>query len=232
MHTMNHSRTLSCTPEKGYHQGMDKTLRYYDENAAAFTADTVTTDMGAIQEAFIRQLHPGAHILDLGCGSGRDSKLFLSKGFAVTPVDGSAEMCTSAKANTGLEVRQLLFKDLQLGTDVRTVVQDGFHAFLKLSSGEVQLHGVDTAEDHTGIHTVTLAGGEIQYSPVGFGRYGHFRRLEIPFGIIAAPVGVARNCHDSRSGHGKEFCSHINIHGYFPYYWLLIKHDLEVIDVL
>ena len=100
MHTMNHSRTLSCTPEKGYHQGMDKTLRYYDENAAAFTADTVTSDMGAIQEAFIRQLHPGAHILDLGCGSGRDSKLFLSKGFAVTPVDGSAEMCTSAKANT------------------------------------------------------------------------------------------------------------------------------------
>ena len=45
MHTMNHSRTLSCTPENGYHQGMDKTLRYYDENAAAFTADTVTTDM-------------------------------------------------------------------------------------------------------------------------------------------------------------------------------------------
>lgn len=87
-------------------------MRYYDEHAAAFTADTVTTDMGAIQEAFIRQLHPGAHILDLGCGSGRDSKLFLSKGFTVTPVDGSGEMCTIAKANTGLEVRQLLFKNL------------------------------------------------------------------------------------------------------------------------
>ena len=109
---MSHSRTLSCTPEKGYHQGMDKTLRYYDENAAAFTTDTVTSDMGAIQEAFIRQLHPGAHILDLGCGSGRDSKLFLSKGFTVTPVDGSGEMCTIAKAYTGLEVRQLLFKNL------------------------------------------------------------------------------------------------------------------------
>lgn len=121
MHTMNHSRTLSCTPEKGYHQGMDKTLRYYDENAAAFTADTVTSDMGAIQEAFIRQLHPGAHILDLGCGSGRDSKLFLSKGFAVTPVDGSAEMCTIAKANTGLEVRQLLFKDLDYDDDFDAV---------------------------------------------------------------------------------------------------------------
>ena len=112
MHTMSHSRTLSRTQGSGYHQGMDKTLRYYDEHAAIFTADTLTTDMSAIQEAFIRQLHPGAHILDLGCGSGRDSKLFLSKGFAVTPVDGSGEMCTIAKAYTGLEVRQLLFKNL------------------------------------------------------------------------------------------------------------------------
>lgn len=91
---------------------MDKTLRYYDEHAAAFTDDTVTTDMSTIQEAFIRQLEPGAHILDLGCGSGRDTKFFLSKGFAVTPVDGSAEMCTIAKDNTGLEVRQLLFQNL------------------------------------------------------------------------------------------------------------------------
>lgn len=100
---------------------MDKTLRYYDEHAAAFTADTVTTDMSSIQEAFIRQLEPGAHILDLGCGSGRDTKLFLSKGFAVTPVDGSAEMCTIAKANTGLEVRQLLFKDLDYDDDFDAV---------------------------------------------------------------------------------------------------------------
>ena len=121
MHTMNHSRTLSCTPENGYHQGMDKTLRYYDENAAAFTADTVTTDMSSIQEAFIRQLEPGAHILDLGCGSGRDSKLFLSKGFTVTPVDGSGEMCLAANANTGLEVRQLLFKDLDYDDDFDAV---------------------------------------------------------------------------------------------------------------
>lgn len=91
---------------------MDKTLRYYDEHAAIFTADTLTTDMSAIQEVFLCQLRPGAHILDLGCGSGRDTKLFLSKGFTVTPVDGSGEICLAAKANTGLEVRQLLFKDL------------------------------------------------------------------------------------------------------------------------
>jgi SAM-dependent methyltransferase len=41
-------------------------------------------------------LPDNAHILDLGCGSGRDSKTFIQKGYTVTAIDGSKELCKLA----------------------------------------------------------------------------------------------------------------------------------------
>ena len=90
----------------------ETTLRYYDSNAQSFAADTIGADMSSIQDAFLSLLHSGARILDLGCGTGRDSRYFLSRGFDVTACDGSARMCEIASANTGLEARHLLFEDL------------------------------------------------------------------------------------------------------------------------
>lgn len=98
--------------EKDGRMQAETTLRYYDSNAQSFAADTIDVDMSSIQDAFLSLLHSGARILDLGCGTGRDSRYFLSRGFAVTACDGSARMCEVASANTGLEVRHLLFEDL------------------------------------------------------------------------------------------------------------------------
>ena len=55
----------------------ETTLRYYDSNAQSFAADTIGADMSSIQDAFLSLLHSGARILDLGCGTGRDSRYFL-----------------------------------------------------------------------------------------------------------------------------------------------------------
>lgn len=43
-------------------------------------------------------------ILDLGAGSGRDSRYFLERGFEVTSVDGSRELCRLASSYIGHEV--------------------------------------------------------------------------------------------------------------------------------
>ena len=91
---------------------MESTLGYYEKHAGEFSADTLATDMSCIQESFLAHLQPGAHILDLGCGAGRDALIFLERGFAVTATDGSAAMCREAEKNTGLAVRQLLFSEL------------------------------------------------------------------------------------------------------------------------
>lgn len=91
---------------------MNQTLNYYAENAADFAADTVNVDFSATQERFLALLPAGASILDFGCGSGRDTKAFLERGYRVTAVDGSPELCTLASAYTGIPVRQMLFAKL------------------------------------------------------------------------------------------------------------------------
>lgn len=91
---------------------MDTTISYYDQNAEDFCRSTLTVDFSEIQNAFIKELPKGGKILDLGCGSGRDSLAFLKAGFQVTPVDGSAEICRITEDTLGIPVRQMNFEDL------------------------------------------------------------------------------------------------------------------------
>lgn len=66
----------------------------------------------ATQERFLSKLSVGACILDFGCGSGRDAKYFLDKGYQVDATDGSAELCKLASEYTGICVKQMLFEEL------------------------------------------------------------------------------------------------------------------------
>ena len=91
---------------------MDKTLVYYNQNAEIFTKNTINVDFKLIQENFLRMLPACSDILDFGCGSGRDTKYFLSQGHSVTATDGSEELCKLAGKYTGIPVKQMLFQDL------------------------------------------------------------------------------------------------------------------------
>ena len=90
----------------------NKTLDYYNTNAATFAAGTVSVDFEETQNRFLEMLEPGAFILDFGCGSGRDTKYFLERGYRVDAVDGSEELCRFASAYTGTVVRRMLFQEL------------------------------------------------------------------------------------------------------------------------
>ena len=91
---------------------MKETINYYNHNAAAFIENTIAVDMGEIQARFLSAIPKTANILDLGCGSGRDSKVFADLGYSVTAIDGSLELCQKASSYTGLSVRCLLFEEL------------------------------------------------------------------------------------------------------------------------
>ena len=91
---------------------MSETINYYNQNAEAFIAGTINVNMSDIQSRFLQEIPSGALILDLGCGSGRDSKLFSELGYRVTAVDGSPELCKRAEVITGSPVRCLMFEDL------------------------------------------------------------------------------------------------------------------------
>lgn len=88
------------------------TLTYYNQNAHSFAASTVSVDFTATQARFTARLPQGGSILDFGCGSGRDTKHFLSQGFQVTATDGSEELCKLASQHTGIPVKQMLFQEL------------------------------------------------------------------------------------------------------------------------
>ena len=91
---------------------MNKTLEFYDKNAKEFSAGTLNVDFKDTQEKFLSYIPEGAYILDFGCGAGRDTRYFLEKGLQVDAVDGSEELCQIASANTGIEVRRMLFQEL------------------------------------------------------------------------------------------------------------------------
>ena len=91
---------------------MTKTLDYYNENARSFSDQTQNVDFAKTQERFLKLMPPQGSILDFGCGSGRDTKYFLEKGYLVDAVDGSEELCRIASDFTGIHVQQMLFQDL------------------------------------------------------------------------------------------------------------------------
>ena len=92
---------------------MNTTIQYYNQNATSFTTDTLTADMTFLQDKFISYLPANSFVLDFGCGSGRDTKYFLSKNLKIKAIDGSEKMCEIAHKNTGIEIEHVLFSDFE-----------------------------------------------------------------------------------------------------------------------
>ena len=91
---------------------MSTTIDYYNEHAQMFSDNTKEINITIIQDRFLSKLPPEALILDFGCGSGRDTKYFLEKGFSVEAIDGSKELCRIASEFTGITVRHMYFEML------------------------------------------------------------------------------------------------------------------------
>ena len=87
------------------------TIDYYNNHAQEYFDFTVKADMSEQYEQFLKFVKRGGKILDFGCGSGRDSLYFKNKGYDVTAIDGSEEMCKLARAYTGLDVKCMNFYD-------------------------------------------------------------------------------------------------------------------------
>lgn len=89
-----------------------KTIDYYNQHAEEFVASTFHVKMGELYQPFIRYLLDSGSILDLGCGSGRDSLAFKNLGYQVEATDYSEELVTKARELTGINVRQQNFYEL------------------------------------------------------------------------------------------------------------------------
>ncbi|SKA92873.1 Methyltransferase domain-containing protein [Caloramator quimbayensis] len=87
-------------------------IKYYDENALEFFNNTAFADMKELYDKFLKYLNKSAHILDAGCGSGRDTKYFLDMGFKVTAIDASEEMTKLSSNFTGQKTIKMRFEEM------------------------------------------------------------------------------------------------------------------------
>ncbi|MBM1170349.1 class I SAM-dependent methyltransferase [Microvirga arabica] len=87
-------------------------VEFYNLNAGSFFALTVAADMSEAQNRFLCHVPKAGRILDAGCGSGRDAKAFVERGYEVEAFDASAEMVRMSSEHSGLPVRQMTFEQV------------------------------------------------------------------------------------------------------------------------
>ena len=93
---------------------INNTLNFYNKNSKTYIETTLSADMSHLYNDFLNNIPQGGHILDLGCGSGRDSVEFIKRGYKITAVDGSKELANAASKIIGQQVICSKFEDLKL----------------------------------------------------------------------------------------------------------------------
>ena len=86
--------------------------QFYDQNAAVYAVRDRSLPQRRL-DAFLNALPAGASILELGCGGGQDAAYMISRGFNVTPTDGSPEMAQQAEKLIGKPVIVRRFEELE-----------------------------------------------------------------------------------------------------------------------
>lgn len=92
------------------------TVGHYDRVAEDFREGTRDHDVSQNIDALLRHIEAPAplQILDLGCGPGRDLKTFAALEHVAVGLDGSGRFAEMARAETGCEVWQQNFLELEL----------------------------------------------------------------------------------------------------------------------
>ncbi|MBU1309251.1 MAG: class I SAM-dependent methyltransferase [Gammaproteobacteria bacterium] len=88
------------------------TIDYYNRHAAEYVQSTINVDMTALYAEFLPLIATGSHILDAGCGSGRDAAYFKQLGFTVSAFDASGELAKIASQRLQQTVTVQQFEQL------------------------------------------------------------------------------------------------------------------------
>lgn len=87
------------------------TLTFYEQSAPHYTLNHGQAPSRDL-DGFLDRLEPGAHVLELGCGGGRDAARMAERGFAVDATDGVGAMVRKANERFKIGARQMRFDEL------------------------------------------------------------------------------------------------------------------------
>lgn len=139
------------------------TLDYYNKNSEEYFNSTLNVDMTNTYKAFLKLVPEGGKILDLGCGSGRDSMNFMKLGYEVTAVDGSKELAKKASALLGKEVIASTFEELELKEKFHGIWACASLLHIKREDLKTVLNNLYNNLEDNGVFYMSFKYGEKEY---------------------------------------------------------------------
>lgn len=139
------------------------TLDYYNKNSEEYFNSTLNVDMTNTYKEFLKLVPEGGKILDLGCGSGRDSMNFMKLGYEVTSVDGSKELAKKASALLGKEVIASTFEELELKEKFHGIWACASLLHIKREDLKIVLNNLYNNLEDNGVFYMSFKYGEKEY---------------------------------------------------------------------
>ncbi len=139
------------------------TLDYYNKNSEEYFNSTLNVDMTNTYKEFLKLVPEGGKILDLGCGSGRDSMNFMKLGYEVTAVDGAKELAKKASVLLGKEVILSTFEELELKEKFHGIWACASLLHIKREDLKTVLNNLYNNLDDNGVFYMSFKYGEKEY---------------------------------------------------------------------
>ena len=139
------------------------TLDYYNKNSEEYFNSTLNVDMTNTYKEFLKLVPEGGKILDLGCGSGRDSMNFMKLGYEVTAVDGSKELAKKASVLLGKEVIVNTFEELELKEKFHGIWACASLLHIKREDLKTVLNNLYNNLEDNGVFYMSFKYGEKEY---------------------------------------------------------------------
>ena len=139
------------------------TLDYYNKNSEEYFNSTLNVNMTNTYKAFLKLVPKGGKILDLGCGSGRDSMNFMKLGYEVTSVDGAKKLAKRASVLLGKEVIVSTFEELELKEKFHGIWACASLLHIKREDLKIVLNNLYNNLDDNGVFYMSFKYGEKEY---------------------------------------------------------------------
>lgn len=139
------------------------TLDYYNKNSEEYFNSTLNVDMTNTYKEFLKLVPKGGKILDLGCGSGRDSMNFMKLGYEVIAVDGAKKLAKRASVLLGKEVIVSTFEELELKEKFHGIWACASLLHIKREDLKTVLNNLYNNLEDNGVFYMSFKYGEKEY---------------------------------------------------------------------
>lgn len=139
------------------------TLDYYNKNSEEYFNSTLNVDMTNTYKEFLKLVPKDGKILDLGCGSGRDSMNFIKLGYEVIAVDGAKKLAKRASVLLRKEVIVITFEELELKEKFHGIWACASLLHIKREDLKIVLNNLYNNLEDNGVFYMSFKYGEKEY---------------------------------------------------------------------